>query len=135
MFKKYRDFLWFCFKKKKTGMLKKKYRKNLYDFLWICFKKTYRQFECVYYFYRWNQCISNHVLSILICVYYFYRWNQCISNALIFTITITIFFYLVCIVNFNAFIISIVEINVYQSIDFHDNNNRLFLCFKKDSFL
>ena len=49
--------------------------------------------------------------------------NVPIPNVLIFTLTIIIYFYLACIVNCNAFFISFVDINVYQSIDFHNKNN------------
>ena len=130
------DFLWFCLKKIETRNVKKKqekfiwfslilFQKNgsslLMRFLFLSTKSIY--IKCIDFHAKNTLCHSHkpHLTSILMRILFL-----SLKSMYIFTITIIIWFYHFCIVNFNSFIISIVEINVYQSIDFHGNNNRLF---------
>ena len=103
----------------------KKFRKNVYDFLLFCLKKTRSSISM--------RLLFLSIKSIYIKCKDFHDYNtshhshtphvSSIAMRILF-----ICFYLVCIVHFNAFIISIVEINVpIWKHWFHDNNNWLFL--------
>ena len=115
----------------KNRNVKKKIRKNLYDFLWFCSKNNGSSILIRFLFLSMKpmyiKCIDfhdkntsrhshkPHVSSISMHILF-------LSSKSMYTKCINFH-----VVNINGFFISIFEINVYQSIDCHKNNNWLFL--------